>query len=43
MKDDRGGAGLDYGQQVLFAWRVSLLLLPLNDGSGDIADDEGSF
>ena len=27
----------------LFTLRVSSLLSPLNDGSGDIVDDEGSF
>ena len=32
-----------YFQQVLFTLRVSSLLSPLNDASGDIIDDEGSF
>ena len=32
-----------YWQQVLFTLRVSSLLSPLNDASGDIVVDEGSF
>ena len=32
-----------YCQQVLFTLRVSSLLSPLNDASGDIVADEGSF
>ena len=32
-----------YCQQVLFTLRVSSLLSPLNDASGDIAVDKGSF
>ena len=32
-----------YCQQVLFALRVSSLLLPLNDAPGDIVDDKDSF
>ena len=32
-----------YCQQVLFTLRVSSLLSPLNDASGDIVVDEGSF
>ena len=32
-----------YCQQVLCTLRVSLLLLPLNDASVDIVDNEGSF
>ena len=31
-----------YFQQFLFTFRVSSLLSPLNDASGDIVDDEGS-
>ena len=34
---------LYYCQRILFTLRVSSLLSPLNDASGDIVDEEASF